>query len=109
MTMKIDLAYRLAVLAIDYFQCYNNSSWVDCSSLPYTNLLGSPVVGMLLIIPTSLALWMQSKSIIVPGSLLVLLVGVLFGGVLPAGVAYVIYAVITVALTLGYRSIAVGR
>lgn len=88
--------------------CFNNESWLNCSLQPFLDLLGEPVVVMLLGVPLAIALWWQTREIAVPGVILALFAGTLIAGA-PPEVAIIGYMLVTAALVIGLRNIAEER
>lgn len=84
--------------------CFNEQSWLDCSIQPFIDLVGEPVLIMLIAVPLTIALWWQTQEIAVPGVILALFVGTLIAGV-PPRVAIIGYMLVAAALVIGLRNI----
>jgi hypothetical protein len=80
-------------------------SAINCSAYAYTDLLGVQVAMLMLWVPLLGALGIQSRSLSIPAILLAMFPGFIIGG-LPPGAALAAAVLLTVAVTLAYRSIA---
>lgn len=88
----------------DWFDLLQSGDWFQATFGPYFALLSEPGVTLLLGTPLTLALWIQTDSLYVPGTLLVLFVGLIVGGAPPAA-SLAGYLIIVAAVVLAYRSI----
>lgn len=88
---------------------WKTGDWFGGAFQPLVWRLTRPGVILLLGGPLSLALWIQTESLIMPATLLVLFMGLMLGGA-PAGATIIGYIVVVAATVLAYRSISgVGK
>jgi len=96
-------------LDVNWLDLWENGQWFEATYRPYIELLGRPAVALLLGAPLTLALWIQTESLTVPGTLLALFLGLMLSNA-PPSAAIVGYLIVVIAVMLAYRSISgVGR
>ena len=88
----------------DWLSFWENGEWLKGAIEPYIALLGEPTLMLLLGTPLTIAMWIQTEDIIVPGVILSLFMGLLLSGA-PAGATIAGYVVVILATMLAYRSI----
>jgi hypothetical protein len=88
----------------DWFELWRDGRWFEATFGPVQELLGEEGVILLLGVPMTLALWIQTESLYVPATILVLFTGLIISGAPPAA-AFVGYMIVVAATLLAYRSI----
>ena len=88
----------------DWFQLWRDGDWFEATFGPLLSLLGQEGALLILGVPLTLALWIQTESLYVPATILVLFAGFIIAGAPPAA-AFVGYMIVVAATLLAYRSI----
>jgi hypothetical protein len=93
-----------ALLATDWIDMWMAGDWWDALFQPYFIQVPRSAVILILGMPMSLALWIQSGSLGVPAVPLILFAGLLLGGA-PPGASVVGYLLAVVAVAYAYREV----
>lgn len=104
MLPRLFAALLLATNDPDWVEFWKDGQWFQGALGPYTQLLGRPAMLLLLGVPFTLGLWIQTESLTIPATILVLFMGLLLSGA-PAGATLVGYIMVVVATVIAYRSI----
>lgn len=88
----------------DWIDYWANGQWLDGAIQPYIHLLGRATLLLLLGAPLTMAMWVQTEDLVIPGIILSLFMGLLLTGA-PAGATLAGYVVVLLATMLAYRSI----
>lgn len=91
----------------DWLAIWRDGDWLTGVFEPFVWLLGEPTVILLLGTPLTLGLWIQTESIVIPGVILALFMGLLISGA-PAGATIIGYVIVVLAVAIGYSSISGG-
>jgi hypothetical protein len=100
----LDLAVVLQETDPDWLEFWKDMDWFSGMFEPLIWRLGRAGTGLLIGAPFTMALWQQSESVVPPGIMLTLFMGLLLGGA-PPGATLAGYLVVVVATTMAYRSI----
>jgi len=100
----LDALFVLATNDPDWIEFWKNGQWFEGAVRPYIHLLGREAMLLLLGAPLTLALWIQTESLTIPSTILVLFFGLLLSGA-PPGATLVGYIMVVVATVIAYRSI----
>jgi len=92
------------VAQTDWVEVLKNGNLFRIAFEPYINLVSREGVVLLLGLPFTMALWIQTRSISVPSVLLVLFASLMIGGAPPAA-SMVGYLLVVAAIIIGYRTI----
>lgn len=93
----------------NWLDFWENGEWLNGAIQPYIHLLGRATLLLLLGAPLTIAMWVQTEDLVIPGIILSLFMGLLLSGA-PAGATIAGYVVVLLATMLAYRSITgVGR
>lgn len=92
------------MMQTDWFEVWRSRDWFEAVFGPLLSVLTEEGAILLLGVPMTLALWIQTKSIYVPAVILVLFAGFIISGAPPAA-AFAGYLIVVAATLLAYRSI----
>jgi len=88
----------------DWFELWKDGNWFEAVFGPLLSVVTETGAILLLGVPLTLALWIQTGSLYLPATILVLFAGFIIAGAPPAA-AFVGYMIVVAATLLAYRSI----
>lgn len=97
---------HIIALASDpnWLDAWEAGNWLKGMIEPYVWRLGRATFVLLLGAPLTLGLWIQTESLVMPGVILALFMGLMLSGAPPAA-TIVGYVIVTLAVAIAYKSI----